>query len=110
MIFGDGLQTRDYVYVGDVVRANLSALAYDGSGTFNIGTAVETSVNDLFDILRDRIAPDMERRHEAGRPGEQRRSVLAFDLARRELGWVPGTDIAHGLEETVKWFTKNFNN
>ena len=109
VIFGDGLQTRDYVYVGDVVRANLSALAYDGSGTFNIGTAVETSVNDLFDILRDRIAPDMERRHEAGRPGEQRRSVLAFDLARRELGWVPDTDIVHGLEETIKWFRKHLN-
>lgn len=109
VIFGDGLQTRDYVYVRDVVRANLSALAYDGSGTFNIGTSVETSVNDLFDILRDRIAPDMERRHEAGRPGEQRRSVLAFYLARRELGWVPGTNIAQGLEETVEWFVKNLN-
>ncbi len=109
VIYGDGLQTRDYVYVGDVVQANLSALAYDGSGTFNIGTAAETSVNDLFDILRERIAPDMERRHEAGRPGEQRRSVLAFDLARRELGWAPGTDIEHGLEETVKWFRKHLN-
>ena len=109
VIYGDGLQTRDYVYVGDVVQANLSALAYAGSGTFNVGTAVETSVNDLFDILRDWIAPGMERRHEAGRPGEQRRSVLAFDLARRELGWVPRTSIVHGLEETVKWFKKHFN-
>ena len=108
VVYGDGLQTRDYVYVGDVVQANLSALAYDGSGTFNIGTAVETSVNDLFDILRDRIAPGMERRHEPGRPGEQRRSVLAFDLARRKLGWAPGTDIVHGLEETAKWFIEHF--
>lgn len=109
IVYGDGLQTRDYVYVGDVVQANLRALAYDGSGTFNIGTAVETSVNDLFDILRDRIASGMERRHEAGRPGEQRRSILAFDLARRELGWAPGTDIVHGLEETVKWFTEHLS-
>lgn len=104
VVYGDGLQTRDYVYVDDVVQANLKALDYDGSGIFNIGTATETSVNDLFDVLRDRMAPNMARRHEAGRPGEQRRSVLGFDLAREALGWVPRTALAQGLEETATWF------
>ncbi len=104
VVYGDGLQTRDYVYVDDVVQANLKALDYDGSGIFNIGTATETSVNDLFDVLRDRMAPNMARRHEAGRPGEQRRSVLGFDLAREALGWLPRTALAQGLEETATWF------
>ncbi len=109
VVYGDGLQTRDYVYVDDVVQANLKALAYDGSGIFNIGTATETSVNDLFDALRDRMAPNMTRRHEAGRPGEQRRSVLGCALARETLGWVPRTALAEGLEETATWFESHMN-
>ncbi len=109
VVYGDGLQTRDYVYVGDVAQANLKALRYDGSGVFNIGTATETSVNDLFDTLRDRMAPKLARRHEAERPGEQRRSVLGFDLARKELGWVPRMALAQGLEETATWFGKHIN-
>ena len=109
VIYGDGLQTRDYVYVDDVVQANLKALRYDRSGIFNIGTATETSVNDLFDALRDRMAPDLARRHEAGRPGEQRRSVLDFAHARKELGWVPRMALAEGLEETATWFRNRMN-
>ena len=109
VIYGDGLQTRDYVYVDDVAQANLRALRYDRSGIFNIGTATETSVNDLFDALRDRMAPDLARRHEAGRPGEQRRSVLDFAHARKELGWVPRMALAEGLEETATWFRNRMN-
>ena len=109
VIYGDGLQTRDYVYVDDVAQANLKALRYDRSGIFNIGTATETSVNDLFDALRDRMAPDLARRHEAGRPGEQRRSVLDFAHARKELGWVPRMALAEGLEETATWFRDRMN-
>ena len=109
VIYGDGLQTRDYVYVDDVAQANLKALRYDRSGIFNIGTATETSVNDLFDALRDRMAPDLARRHEAGRPGEQRRSVLDFAHARKELGWVPRMALAEGLEETATWFRNRMN-
>ncbi len=109
VVYGDGLQTRDYVYVDDVVQANLKALDYDESGIFNIGTATETSVNDLFDALRDRMAPNMTRRHEAERPGEQRRSVLGCALAREALGWVPRTTLAQGLEKTAAWFEKRMN-
>ena len=109
VIYGDGLQTRDYVYVDDVAQANLKALRYDRSGIFNIGTATETSVNDLFDALRDRMAPDLARRHEAGRLGEQRRSVLDFAHARKELGWVPRMALAEGLEETATWFRNRMN-
>lgn len=104
VIYGDGEQTRDYVYVGDVVRANLRALEYGASGTFNVGTSVETDVNELFRTIRDRIDKSVEEVHEKGRPGEQRRSVLDYSYSERELGWSPEFDLQEGLSRTVDWF------
>ncbi len=104
VIYGDGEQTRDYVYVGDVVAANMAALEYDGSGIFNVGTGRETDVNTLFRLLRDEIAPEVPEHHEAGRPGEQRRSVLDFRKIESVLGWKPAVSIEAGLSETVSWF------
>lgn len=104
VIYGDGEQTRDYVYVGDVVRANLRAFEYDKSGTFNVGTSVETSVNELFRLIRSRIDESIEEVHEEGRPGEQRRSVLDYNYSSRELGWEPSVDLEEGLGRTVAWF------
>ncbi len=103
-IYGDGEQTRDYVYVGDVVAANMGALHYDGSGVFNVGTGRETDVNTLFRLLRDEIAPEMPEHHEAGKPGEQRRSVLDFRKIESVLGWKPEVNIGPGLSKTVSWF------
>lgn len=104
VIYGDGEQTRDYVFVADVVAANVAALEYDGSGIFNVGTGRETDVNTLFRLLRDEIAPDVPEHHEPGRPGEQRRSVLDFRKIEAELGWKPTIGIEAGLLETVSWF------
>ena len=104
IIFGDGDQTRDYVYVGDVVRANLAAVKHPGSGTFNVGTSIETSVNRLFQLLRDEVRPTMLERHEPARPGEQRRSVLDYAHARAVLDWSPQIAIEEGLSATVEWF------
>ncbi len=103
-INGDGLQTRDYVYVGDVVRANLAALDYDASGIINVGTGIETNVVELFRALRDLINPDIPEEHAPGKPGEQRRSVLGYDLAKRVLGWSPTVSLEEGLRRTVAWF------
>jgi UDP-glucose 4-epimerase len=104
VIFGDGEQTRDYVYVGDVVRANLAAIDFQGSGVFNVGTSVESSVNELYRLLRDQIRPEMPEYHEAARPGEQRRSVLDFAYSRDVLGWSPQVPLVQGLQSTVEWF------
>ena len=104
VIYGDGEQTRDYVFVGDVVRANLAALGYEGSGTFNVGTGAETSVNELFRLLRQEIDPDVPEEHGEAKPGEQKRSVLDYRRAEEALGWSPRTSLAEGLEETVAWF------
>jgi len=105
MIYGDGEQTRDYVFVEDVARANMAALDHEGSGTFNIGTAVETTVNELFAVIRDRIAPSTPGSYAPARVGEQMRSVLDYGLAERVLGWSPEVGIHEGLLRTVDWFS-----
>lgn len=106
VIYGDGSQTRDYVFVGDVVRANLAALNHEGSGIFNVGTSRETSVNELFAILRDAAGADVEAGYEAGRPGEQRRSVLSYARTEEGLGWTPSVSLEEGLARTVDWFRR----
>lgn len=106
VINGSGEQTRDYVYVGDVVDANRAALDYEGSGVFNVGTGRETSVNDLFRRLRDEIGADVEEEHGPAKAGEQARSVLGAEKARTELGWAPDVPLQEGLARTVSWFRR----
>ena len=104
-IFGDGLQTRDYVYVQDVAQANLAALSYDGpSRAFNIGTGRETSVVDLYQSICAALDVDRAAQHAPGKPGEQRRSVLDPASAQQHLSWTPSTPLASGLEATAAWF------
>lgn len=104
-IFGDGLQTRDYVYVKDVVRANLLALANPrAAGPYNIGTGVETDIITLARHIAQHAGFQGAPKHEPGKPGEQRRSVLSAARAKGELGWAPEHDLSRGLGETVAWF------
>jgi UDP-glucose 4-epimerase len=106
MIYGDGEQTRDYVYVKDVARANLLATTLDpGEGdalddrAYNVGTGVETSVNELADVLESAAGVEAERIHAAPRPGELRRNAL--DASRlREAGWEPEVSLRQGLAAT----------
>jgi UDP-glucose 4-epimerase len=106
-IYGDGEQTRDYVYVGDVARANLAALSTPASGAFNIGTGRETSVNQLFRALA-RIAGINEPPTFAPmRLGEQRRSVISPARAASELGWQSQITLEEGLKRTFESFKSN---
>jgi UDP-glucose 4-epimerase len=103
---GDGGQTRDYVYVGDVVRANMLATEVAIGQEFpilNIGTGIETSVNDLVRLFREVAGMDVRWRHGPPRPGEQRRSVLDTSLAKQVLGWQATTDLRTGLGFTFRW-------
>ena len=104
VINGSGEQTRDYVYVGDVVEANLAALKCEGSGTFNVGTGRETSVTELFRALRAETGADLDETHGPAKPGEQQRSVLGYERAEEKLGWVPRVSVEEGLARTVDWF------
>ena len=91
-INGDGEQTRDFVYVGDVVAANLAVTDSSVPGPFNVGTGIETSVNELASLLGVKAV------HGPSKTGEQRRSVLASKLGR--------TPLADGLRETLEWFER----
>ncbi|MGE5188725.1 MAG: NAD-dependent epimerase/dehydratase family protein [Gemmatimonadota bacterium] len=104
IINGDGEQTRDYVYVGDVVRANLAALGRGSGRAVNIGTGIETSVNTLFRALRQLAGARQEEIHGPAMPGEQRRSCLENRLALDELGWYPETFLEEGLARTYSFF------
>ena len=108
IINGDGKQTRDYTYVGDVVKANLLALKYRGSNIFNIGTAVETDVNVLFHHLRNYLRPSCPEQHGPAKMGEQLRSVISYKKIERELGWKPSVELSEGLRLTAGYFKKKF--
>ncbi len=103
LIFGDGSQTRDYVYVGDVARANIDALTAP-SGSYNIGTQVETSVNDLVKELESASGIDFEVEYADARLGEVQRISLDVGLAGTVLGWKPEVDLKKGIKSTWDWF------
>ena len=103
VIFGDGSQTRDYVAVPDVVRANLAALDYRGpETTFNIGTQTETSVVDLLAACQAAAGTSVEPQLAPARLGELDRSCLDCTRAASELGWRPATSLAEGLSQTLQ--------
>ncbi len=103
-IFGDGTQTRDYAYVGDVVAATLAA-AEHADGVLNIGTGVETSVLDLYERTQRVAGVERDAEFAAARPGELQRSVLDASLAQRELGWEPEHSLNEGLAATWAWIS-----
>ena len=89
IINGDGEQTRDFLYVGDVARANVMVLNLDGSHCFNISTGEETSINSIFSILKDLTGSDFKEVHGPEKQGEQKRSVISPKLAEKSIGWRP---------------------
>jgi len=99
-IFGDGKQTRDFVYVGDVVEALLAAAATPGAGVFNVGSGTETSILELHQLCTETAGVQQRPRLAPERPGDIRRSVLDASRAGRELGWRAETMLADGLGRT----------
>ena len=100
-IFGDGSQTRDYVYAGDVARATLAAAGREG-GVFNVGTGNETSVVELYELCRRVAGSSLQAEQAPARLGELQRSVLDISRARRELGWQPEVPLEEGLRQTLE--------
>ena len=104
IINGDGGQTRDYVFVTDVARANVLALEKDVTGPVNIATGKEADVNEIFRALRREINPKINEVHGPQKPGEQRRSVLNPGRAKKTMGWEPEVSLVDGLKRTVEFF------
>ncbi len=107
-INGDGLQTRDYVYVEDVARANLLALEhFDAVGVYNVGTGIETNVNQLFAAINDCFNNKFQEVHGEAKKGEQKTSSLDAQKIISKLNWSPHTDFQTGIKKTFDWFKNN---
>ncbi len=103
-IFGDGKQTRDFVYVDDVAAANLKALAASGSGVYNIASGTELSINNLFAVIAGLTGYHGKVSHAAPRPGEIQRTYLDCSRALTDMSWKPSVSIEEGLARTVGYF------
>jgi UDP-glucose 4-epimerase len=104
VINGDGKQTRDFVFVDDVIRANILGIEKNESGVFNIGTAQETDINTIFNIINKSFGSKYKETHAPGKKGEQKRSCLDFNKAKEILGWQPSCTLSAGIKPTTTWF------
>lgn len=105
VINGDGTQSRDYVYVDDVVEANVRAANSDALGAYNIGTGRQCDVNELYTHIAHAVGVDREPRYGEAKPGEQRTSCLDASRAAHLLGWTPRVSLEDGISRTVRWFS-----
>ncbi len=103
-INGDGRQSRDFVYVGDVAEANARALTSNAVGSFNVGTGVETDINTIFQLLKGLSGSNQPEMHGPPMAGEQRRSVIDARKIEKVMGWRPQTSLEAGLHATVRYF------
>ena len=104
IINGSGEQTRDYVYVKDVVKANLLTLDEEESEIYNVGTGIETSVNELFKLINQNFDNSIKEVHGPAKPGEQMRSVITSEKLFKKFGWKPSTKLEDGLKETIDYY------
>jgi len=102
-IFGDGEQLRDYVFVGDIVQVNFLALKKGNGGTYNIASGIATSVNDVFNEIKNILGFKNDAIYEPARKGEIYKIYLDASKARKELGWEPKTSFHQGLVKTIEW-------
>lgn len=102
IIYGDGEQTRDFIYVQDVVAANLAALNDGSERVINVSTGQPTSVNAVYKLLQEMTGTDIPASYQLARPGDIRHSILANLLAKQVLAWQPAYSLEEGLSETVK--------
>jgi UDP-glucose 4-epimerase len=109
IINGDGRQTRDYIFVNDVVEANIIALEYlKKIGVFNVGTATEKDLNNIFSELNKNFSNKFTMQYGPAKLGEQRRSCLNYSKIKSEFGWEPRMNFSEGIKLTINWFKNNY--
>ena len=109
IVNGNGRQTRDFIYVEDVVEANLVVMGQDIQGTYNVGTGEETSINDLLGILISHTNSTCKEVHGPALNGEQVRSVIDSSKLHQELSWEPKVELREGLKRTVEYFRERMS-
>lgn len=107
IINGDGTFTRDYIYVDDVVNANICALNSNLSGIYNVGTGIETDVNTIFKKIKGLTKSNCEEFHGPEKIGEQKRSVISYEKLKKVCCWEPKFSLDEGLSKTVEYFKQN---
>ncbi|MGY8814397.1 MAG: NAD-dependent epimerase/dehydratase family protein [Gammaproteobacteria bacterium] len=103
-VYGDGSQTRDYLYADDVAQGIVGALKYDGTGVYQLGSGIGTSINRLIEIIQNYIPIDFEVKYQTFRKGEIRHSYCDINKARTVLNFTPKTTLEDGIELVWKWF------
>ncbi len=104
VVNGNGRQTRDFVYVEDVVEANLCVMGQGIEGIFNVGTSVETPINEVFGLIREFTKSECKEVHGPAKKGEQLRSCVDPSKLKQQFGWEPRATLAEGLRRTVDYF------
>lgn len=104
LINGNGFNQRDYVFVKDVVKANVIALKDEAQGIYNVCTGIETNVNQIFNKLKELSGSDCYEMHGDAKPGEQKRSICTYKKINDKFGWKPQYDLVEGLKLTVEFF------
>ena len=107
VINGDGEQTRDFVFVDDVINAALLSMEQEKSDMYNIGAGEETNINDIFRKIKELTGSNCEEAHAPTKAGEQKRSCLDNSRAKQGLNWESKYNLERGLEKTIKWFKEN---
>lgn len=107
IIFGDGEQTRDFIYIDDVVEANISFINNEVTGIFNVGTEKETSVNRIYEIISKNINRECKKIYGQERKGEVKRSCLSIEKIHKIINWYPKVNIEDGIKKTIEWFVRN---
>ena len=103
-IFGDGSDTRDYIYVKDIATICTSAMASKTNKTFNAGTGDQTSLNDLVEIIGGVTGLPLKKEYKSPRPGDVKKIALDITRAKTVLNWIPKTSLTEGLHNTWNWF------
>lgn len=108
IIFGDGEQTRDFIYIEDVVEANILFMKNNISGIFNVGTGIETTVNRIFEIIKENIGRDCKKIYAPPKKGELKRSCISIEKIKSITGWYPKYKIEEGIKKTINWFLNKY--
>lgn len=107
-INGEGAQTRDYVYVDDIVNSLIKGMETDFTGELNIGSGKETSVLDIVELIEEALGKEVNKEHAPAVPGDQMRSCLDSSKAWEVLGWKPQVDLREGIKRTLEWTGQKF--
>lgn len=107
IIYSDGTQTRDFIYIDDAIEASIVAAEEAEKGIYNVGSGKEVSLNEVFGSIKDIFGLKIEPIYQDLKTQESKRSALSIEKIKKELGWRPKTNLKDGLDKTIKWFQKN---